>query len=219
MSKSKFNCGKFCGRRFKGSGAKRFRGFGVATAGQGLRVLHSASIDAEDGHCGPALEKLGKAKVLLGPQTSHSEAKKLIAEVERGCPKSRVIAVRADVVEALRLTPDSALPSTWSASHAALMQGSRLRKPMPKKVLDHKLYARTGKKVYHWRVKPYEQKIYARMLKAREDREWARDQYKGKRGGRPKSRSAEAVSKRIRPSIRRRGETLKRRRGRPKKLR
>ena len=105
MKPAPFSCkGKFCGRRLKGYGrAKRFKGFGVATAGQGIRYLRSAVIDADDGHCGPALERLGKAKVLLGAQASHGEAKKLIYAVERGCPKSRVIAVRADVIGAAPL--------------------------------------------------------------------------------------------------------------------
>lgn len=79
----------------------RFKGFGPDPGG--AQALIRAAQQARWRDCGGALENLGKAKILLGAQARKSaRAAKLIDDIEHMCPKTRVVAVRADVAKMVK---------------------------------------------------------------------------------------------------------------------
>jgi len=176
--------------------SRRFAGFGVATAGQGMMALRRAGMDAEDGHCGKALEALGKAKVLLGSHARSPATARLVAEVERYCPKNQLV-LRADVVEEMQATRESLLPSNYERDERIFRQRYERTKPR----------AQT-------RYMPGEGYVWTAPT-AEESRAWRRElllkklvgvsEGKG-RGGRPRSSTSKYQAKK--PHVRRKGKSL-----------
>ncbi len=193
MSTSKFNCGKYCG-------GKRFKGFSDAKMATAPLMLAIKAVRDRD--CGVALEALGRGKALLtGRERRSPQVQRTIKFVETACPKSRFVAVRSDVVDALKLAPGTELPSTWGKSVQNMMQG-RLRKPKARKVWDKKRHAYVWRQPSKREIDIYEDLAFRHRLVARSKHPAA-----GSRSMRSK----------IAPRHKRRGEAVKRGRGRPKK--
>lgn len=197
MSKFNINCkGKFCGRRFKGLGDAR-----AAT-----QPLVSAVKQAWAGECGAALENLGRVKALLTASEKTPKVREAISAIERACPKSKLVGIRSEIVEELA-SKESLIPSTWAKSNAILMQG-RLRVPGKRRVWDKK------RRMYIWREPSKAEMKKYRALKQRAD---LIDTYELRH--KHPAHGSRAMKEKIRPKVRRGGETVKRGRGRPRKAR